>query len=37
MKNNQQKLKITKTDWFLLLMFIGLNILYAYVDGQSIL
>jgi hypothetical protein len=37
MKNNQQNIKLSKLDWMYIMIMVGLTILYAYVDGQSIL
>ena len=37
MKNNQQHIKLSKLDWMYIMIMVGLTILYAYVDGQSIL
>lgn len=38
MKNNQQQqIKLSKLDWIYIMIMIGVTILYAYVDGQSII
>lgn len=38
MKNNQQQqIKLSKLDWIYIMIMVGLTIVYAYVDGQSII